>query len=276
MFNLRNIYKKRDPWAHKGQFGKLLIVAGSNDFTGSPIYNGVSALRAGADLVYIVTPLRVSNIVGSYLPELINVPYFGDFLTTGQVPLVLKIAEERRTTALLIGGGLGRGDKTKKAILEIIKKIDLPSVIDADAIRALENHWQILKNKKAILTPHGDEFRQLTGEEVSINLEDRKKKVKKWAEILEAVILLKGHIDVISDGKEIYLGHGGSPYMTVGGFGDTLAGICGALLARGVLPFEAACAASYINKKAGELACQKYGEGVIASDIFYFIPEVIK
>jgi NAD(P)H-hydrate epimerase len=275
LFNLKQIYKKREAWVHKGQFGKLLIVAGSNQYTGSPWYNAMSALRAGVDLVYIIAPERVSNILATVAPEMITVPYEGKFLTRRQTSLILKIAKERRATALVMGGGLGREKETFRAVREIVKKINLPMVLDADAIRASENNWQILKDKKAVLTPHADEFRQLTGDKVEPNFDDRKEKVKKWAKKIGVPILLKGHIDIASNGNEIYLNRGGDPRMSKGGFGDTLAGICGALLARGVEPFEALCAATYINGKAGELACDQFGEGVLASDIFEFIPKII-
>ena len=129
-----------------------------------------------------------------------------------------------------------------------------------------------------------------SGETVRANVEDRKDKVKKWAKILGCTILLKGHIDVISDGRQAALNKTGSPYMTKGGLGDTLSGILGAILARlpspgakatggqtrKIKPFEAAKAASFINGKAGEQASKKYGEGLMASDIFEFIPQVIK
>lgn len=93
---------------------------------------------------------------------------------------------------------------------------------------------------------------------------------------LQTTILLKGKTDIISDGKETALVRGGSLYMTKGGMGDTLAGICGALLARGVSVFDAACAGSYINKKAGEIACEKLKESVLATDLIEAIPEAIK
>ncbi|MDD3614384.1 MAG: NAD(P)H-hydrate dehydratase, partial [Candidatus Pacebacteria bacterium] len=182
----------------------------------------------------------------------------------------------QKFNALIIGGGLNRNEETFRVIREIIQKINLPVVIDAEAIRALAYNRQILKNKETILTPHKEEFRALTGETVEDSVANRKIKVKKWAEKLQTVILLKGHADVISDGKKIAVNKTGSPYMTKGGFGDTLAGICGALLARQIDPFQAAVTAAYINGKAGALAAQKYGEGVLASDIFEFIPQVIK
>lgn len=270
---LKKFYPQRNGWSHKGQFGYVLIIAGSDFYTGSPIFNALAALRSGADLVTIVTPKRAANIASSFLPDIISYPLNKD-LSQEHIPTILQLSQ--KFNALIIGGGLNRNEATFRVIREIIQKINLPVVIDAEAIRALAYNHQILKNKKTILTPHKEEFRALTSDTVEDNIANRKITVKKWAEKLQTVILLKGHVDVISDGKKVAVNKTGSPYMTKGGFGDTLAGICGALLARQIDPFQAAVAAAYINGKAGALAAQKYGEGVLASDIFEFIPQVIK
>lgn len=270
--NLKKYYPKRDPWSHKGQFGYVLIVAGSKRYSGSPIFNGIAALRSGADLITIVGPKRAMDIAASFLPDIITYP-LDDELKLKHVPKILDLAKSFHS--LIIGCGLSRNKETYQAIRKIIKNINLPMVIDAEAIRAVAQGKNIIKGKKALLTPHTEEFRILTGERVKPEVEERKEKVKRWANNLKTVILLKGHIDVISDGKKVLLNKTGSSFMTKGGFGDTLTGICGALLARGISPLEAAQVASYINGRAGELASKKYGEGVLASDIFEFIPEVI-
>lgn len=270
----KKIYPKRKPWTHKGEHGYVLIVAGSKRYSGSPVFNALSALRVGADLITIVGPKRAMDIAATFLPDLICYPLNGNWLEEKHLPEILKISQG--FDSLVIGGGLGRNKKTLKAIIEIIKKINLPIVIDADAIHAAALELEILKNKKVVVTPHIKEFKVLTGEKVLSNIEDRKEKVKKWAQRLGATILLKGYIDVVSDGKEVFLNRTGSPFMTKGGFGDTLVGICGAFLARGISPFESACASAYINGKAGELAAKKYGEGVVASDIFPEISEVVR
>lgn len=290
--NLKKYYPKRDLWSHKGQFGYVLIIAGSERYSGSPIFNGTAALRSGADLITIVGPKRAMDIAASFLPDIITCPLNGE-LELEHVPKILGLAKNFHS--LIIGGGLNRSKGTYQAIREIIKNIDLPMVIDAEAIRATAEQKWVMKNKKVIITPHTEEFRILTSEKLKPGVdpvkscetgilpkaklfngvEDRKEKVKKWADKLKVVILLKGHIDVISDGEKIVLNKTGSPFMTKGGFGDTLAGICGALLARKVEPFEAAQVAAYVNGRAGELACKKYGEGVLASDIFELIPSVI-
>ncbi|MFN3301783.1 MAG: NAD(P)H-hydrate dehydratase [Patescibacteria group bacterium] len=271
---LNKIYPKRKSWTHKGEHGYVLIIAGSKRYSGSPVFNAISALRAGADLITIIGPKRAMDIAATFLPDLICYPLDGDWLEDKHLPEILKISQN--FNSLVIGGGLGRNKKTLKAIRQIIRKINLPMVIDADAIYAISQKPEILKNKKAVITPHLREFEVLTGEKVLPNISDRQKKVKKWAKKLSTVILLKGYVDVISDGQKIFLNRTGSPFMTKGGFGDTLAGICGAILARNINPFEAASFAAYINGRAGEEAAKKYGEGVLASDIFEFIPKIIK
>ncbi len=271
---LKKIYPKREPWTYKGEHGYVLIVAGSKKYSGSPIFNAMSALLAGADLITIVGPKRAMNIAASFVPDLICYPLEGDYLEKKHLSTIFAMA--KNFNSLIIGGGLGRNEKILKVINKIIEKIDLPMVIDADAVHAVAKKPKVLKNKKVVITPHIKEFEVLTGEKVLSNVFDRKEKVKKWAKKLGATILLKGYIDVISDGKKVFQNKTGSPFMTKGGFGDTLAGICGAILARGVSSLEAAYAAAYINGKAGELAAKKYGESVLASDIFESIPEVIK
>jgi len=271
--NLKKYYPKRKDWIHKGQSGYILVVSGSRQYSGSAIFNAVSALRAGADLVEIAGYKRAMDIAASYLPDVITYP-LEEELNLKQAGEILELS--KKFDSLVIGCGLERNDQTNQAIREIIRQTNLPAVVDAQAIWAVAEERKILKNKKIVVTPHSKEFEVLTGETVGESLGERNNKVKKWAKELGSVILLKGHIDVISDGKRIALNKTGNPYMTKGGFGDTLSGICGALLARGIEPFEAAQAAAYINGKAGELASKKHGESVLASDLFEFLPEVLK
>lgn len=273
---MAKIYQKRHLWTHKGQNGKLLVVAGSNKHTGSAIFNAVAALRSGVDLVTVASPQRPADIAANFAPDLITAPLKGDFLTREHLPLILELANV--SNAVVLGSGLGREKETYAAVAEIINKVHRPLVVDADAIRALEEVKQNLnrENRQVIITPHADEFISLTGEKVLPEVEDRKEKVKKWAGILKAVILLKGHVDVISDGFETVLNDTNSIYMTKGGFGDTLAGICGSLLAQKIPALQAAEYAAYINGKAGELAAKKFAQGVIASDIFEEIPNVVR
>lgn len=270
---LRKIYKKRAPWSHKYFFGHLLIIGGSRHYSGSPTLNALAALRAGVDLVTIASPERAANIIASFAPDLIAYPLEGNFLNKNHLEELFRLTQNK--TAVVIGGGLCREKGILEAVIEYLKNIKIPCVIDADAIHAVAIDKKILENKNFVVTPHSYEFFILSGIKVSANLKERIEIVKRVASELKTTILLKGHVDVISDGKKNALNRTGCSYMTKGGMGDTLAGITGALLARRINCFEAACAAAYINGLAGELAAKKLGESTIASNILEEIPNVL-
>jgi hydroxyethylthiazole kinase-like uncharacterized protein yjeF len=273
---LKEVYPKRDSWAHKGQFGKLLMVCGSKRHTGSPIFCGMAAGRAGCDLVYLAAPERAADKAARYSPTLITEPLKGERLNAEHVKQILDMAKEVRANALLIGPGLWRASETFEAILELIRRIDLPTVIDADAIRAVSTDKTVLKGKHAILTPHSNEFLALSGKAPSQDVRERTKQAETVAKKLGCTVLLKGAVDIITDGRRTALNNVHSNLMTKGGMGDTLAGICGALLARGTEPFKAGCAAAFINGSAGVLAVKKHGEGTLATDLIEEIPNVIR
>ena len=270
---LRKIYKKREKEVHKYNFGSLLVIGGSKIYSGSPTFNALAALRSGVDLVEIAAPLRAANIIASFSPDLITHSLKGEFLKREHLKQIYKILENK--TGFVIGGGLGREKETFKAVQKFLSEAKLPGIIDADAIYAVAEKPEIVREKNFVLTPHAYEFFILSGERVLDDLERRKNKVIKVARELKTTILLKGNIDIISDGNKIYLNKTGTPYMTKGGTGDTLAGICGALLARKVNCFESACCAAYINGRAGELASKKFKESFLASDLLNEIPRVI-
>lgn len=273
---IRKIYGKRKPWSHKGEYGRLLVVAGSEFLTGSPVFVSLAAYRAGCDLVFLAAPERPALVAASYAPEIMAYPLKGKYLGKAHAREIRKLERMSQPDALVIGPGLWREKQTLSVINEIIKKANLPMVIDADAIRALSLKPDILKGKKAIVTPHSQEFFGLTRKFATYNLKQRKKAAEEAARALQTTILLKGHVDVITDGKRTALNKTGSPFITKGGCGDTLAGICGAMLARGIEPFTAASAAAYINGRAGEIAAKKKGEGILPTDLIEEIPNAIK
>jgi len=264
---IRKVYKKRKDWSKKYDFGSLLIIGGSKLYHGSPALAGLAALRTGVDLVTIAAPEKATNLITS--PDLITYPLRGDRITRIHLRLLSKLAKNK--TAIVIGGGMGREKDTLKAIAGFLYRNKLPAVIDADAIHAVAKDRNVLKNNY-ILTPHFYEFYVLTGVKAATDLE---KIVKAEAKKLKAVILLKGHLDTISDGKRIETNKTGSAFMTKGGTGDTLAGICGSLLAQGVDPFNAACAAAYINGRAGELAAREKKQALLATDLIEKIPNIL-
>jgi len=269
---LKKIFKKRPDWSHKGNFGHLLVVGGSKKYSGSPAFNALAAYRSGVDLVTVVAPKRSADIIASFSPDMIVYPLTGDYLNKSHLKDIFLFSQD--VDAVAIGGGLERNKETIETIVEILDNLTVPCVIDADAIHAVTKNKKVLRNN-FVITPHENEFFVLSGVKPKTDLKSRISLVKRIAKELNCVIALKGHIDVISDGKKVGLNKTGNPYMTVGGTGDVLTGICGGLLARGVDPFEAACAACYINGRAGDLAAKKFKEGLIASDLIEEIPKVI-
>jgi NAD(P)H-hydrate epimerase len=286
---LNKIYKKRPEESKKYDFGLLVVIGGSEFYSGSPALNALAAFRAGVDMVRIIAPKRAADIIASFSPDLAAYPLEGKWLERKHLPILIEMTESAKEvshgkTAVVIGGGIGRSEETQKAIQEYLARISLPVVVDADAIHAVSKKPGIIlgpalseKRKGWVITPHTYEFFILTGREIYQSpIEEKIKAVKEEAARLKTTILLKGRTDIISDGKEVALNKTGGPFLTVGGTGDTLAGICGALLARGIEPFLAAQAAAFVNGLAGEIAFKKLGEGLVATDLINSIPEVIK
>ena len=270
---LRKLYGKRSPWSHKGNFGKLLIIGGSRRYSGSPALAAIAAMKSGADLVTVAGPKRSADIVASFSPDLITEPLNGDYLNPWHLKAALSLSES--ADAVVIGGGMEKNTQTLKFVAEFLKRVKKPCVVDADGIYAVARYPAIARNS-FVLTPHSHEFSILAGERPKPDMKRRTVLVKGFAKKLNSVILLKGYRDVISDGGNLCINRTGSPFMTKGGTGDTLAGICGALLARKADPFLAACASAYINGKAGDLAARKYGESLTAMDLLEEIHRILK
>jgi len=271
---LKKIYKKREAWVHKHDFGNLLVIGGSKLYPTTPILVALAAYRAGVDWVTIAAPEEASKIIAGYSPNLMVHLFRGEFLSKEVIEELVKISEKR--DAIEIGGGLTRDEKVLEAIFEYLKRINKPVVIDDDAIYAFAKFKNELKGKNFVLTPHSYEFFILSGVKVGNSINERIDAVKNFAKEYSVTVLLKGHVDVISDGERVAVNTSGSTAMTKAGFGNTLAGILSAYLARKVDSFTAACAAAFVNGKAGELASKKLSEGILPTDLIEFIPEVIK
>jgi hydroxyethylthiazole kinase-like uncharacterized protein yjeF len=269
---LKKIYMPRKKNVHKGDFGRLLIIGGNKKYSGSPGFNAlaaISAYRSGVDIVEIAAPERAANIIAKFSPDIITIPLKGEYLKNSHLKILLK--ESKDKNAFVMGGGLGREKSTLKTVRDYLKKAKIPGVIDADAIYAMKTLKINLGN--FVITPHEYEFFVLTGKKVKRDFKEIIKQVKNEAKKLNTVILLKGSKDIISDGKKTAVNKTGTPYMTVGGTGDALAGILGSLIAQGNGLFDSACAAAYINGKAGELTKRK--SSLITSDLIEKIGKVV-
>lgn len=260
---LKKVYKKRKKDVHKGNFGKLLVIGGNYTFHGPPLFNSLAAYRSGVDLVLTTCPERSADLIASHGPDLITIPLKGKFLKTKHVEKLNKLKEN--VDAVVIGGGIGKNKKTKKAINKFLKNVKKPTVVDADALKLIENIKQ-----NFLLTPHKKEFKNLSGKKAN------KTNAKKFTKENNCTLILKGNKDLITNGQKTKQNNTGNSFMTVGGTGDILAGVTGSLLAQKNNFFDSACASAYITGKAGEYASKKYKQGLIASDLIKEIPRVIK
>lgn len=278
---LKQIYKPRKKESKKYDFGLLLIIGGSEFYSGPPALAALSAFRAGVDMVQIIAPKRPADIIASFSPNLAAYPLDGNYLEMKHLDTLLSFTESARLSAhgkvsVLIGGGLGRTESVQSTIIEYLSKISIPTIIDADAIHAVAKKIDVIKGKNFLITPHRYEFFMLTGRDLMEKPNKEKIKiVKEEAARLQTTILLKGDLDIISDGKRIAVSKSGNPYLTKGGTGDTLAGIAGSIMARGFDPFIVGQAAAYINGRAGEIASKKKRDGLLATDLIELIPQSI-
>jgi len=269
------VVKPRAPEVHKGDFGRLLVVGGSEVFSGAPALVALAALRTGVDLAYVAAPHKTAYAISSMSPNLITEKLEGDHLNPSNVSVVRRYLET--TTAVVMGPGLGLHKETAEAVKEIFEVVEearIPLLLDADGLKAFAE-FKRKTSLPLVLTPHAGEYRILTGKDPPKNLEKKVAEVQKSAKELNATILLKGNVDVISDGKRVKLNFTGNPGMTVGGTGDTLSGIVGAFLAQGADPFEAAVAGAFINGAAGDFVRAEKGFHMVPTDIIEWIPRVM-
>ncbi len=262
--------------AHKGSSGRILVIGGSNKYTGAPALAGLAALAAGSDLAFIACPESIRDIIAGYSPELITIPYPGKYLSIESLDHILKTIEEYRPHVIIVGPGLGRRPETLEAVRRLLDKLveeNKRIVIDADALKAIDYDRMKFKGK-AVLTPHRGEFKSITGKTVEQGQEGAET-VAEAARRLEATILLKAPIDIISDGERLKYNRTGNPYMAIGGTGDVLTGIVASMYALTGDPFVSASIAAYINGLAGDYLL-KNGEKVSPTNIIKVIDKVIK
>jgi len=250
--------------SHKGQNGRLLVIAGG-PYTGAPALVGFGALGMGVDLVHIATPALAATVVASYSPTFIVHPLVGHRLLREDLRQIQEITS--RVDAVAIGPGLGDVEGTLEAVREVVRSLSIPIVIDADAIKAVGADPRCLAGKKAVLTPHSREFQTLTGKSLPDPPEERAGIVRDAAKSLGATILLKGPVDIVSDGARLKFNYTGNPGMTVGGTGDVLCGVTAGLIAKGMSPFDAARLAAFANGAAGDLAFEAKSYGLTSVDV---------
>jgi len=258
----------RDPAAHKGEFGEVLVVGGG-PYTGAPALAARSALRAGADLAYVACPEAVAREVQGYGENLIVEALSGDRLAPDHVADLTERAVD--ADCVVLGPGLGADERTLTAVEGFLEGFDGTAVVDADALRVVPD---VETEATLLCTPHQGELRRMGGETAD-DPEERADLVESFAADLGATLLVKGARDVISDGERTRRNRTGNPGMTVGGTGDVLAGVCGAMACALDPPEAAAAVAAYANGRAGDIAAEERGHGLTATDLLEAVPRAL-
>ena len=261
--------------AHKGDFGKILLLCGSKGYTGAAYLAAMGALRCGAGLVFLGVPENIYAIEAVKLHEAIVFPLPDE----GRRLSVMAISEilDRLPAmdAVLVGPGLGQSEGVFQVVKAVLQNAACPGVLDADGINVMAGHKDILRGRTqpTVLTPHGGEFARLGGDAQ----EDRQAAAEAMAKDLGCIVLLKGHHTVITDGSTTYINLTGNPGMAVGGSGDVLAGMITALLGQEIAPLKAASCGAWLHGAAGDLCAEELGQyGMLPSDMLNVLPRLLK
>jgi hydroxyethylthiazole kinase-like uncharacterized protein yjeF len=270
--------KPRKASAKKGDSGRILVVGGSDVYSGAPALSGMAALRAGSDLVTILAPEPVVSAIREYSPNLMVTSLGTQILQPESVGIAIEMIT--KNDVVVFGPGLGLHSETIAAVISIVKKIielKKPLVLDADGLKAIASSGIEMNPENIVLTPHWGELKTIMHADIGdgANLDNRIDRALAAGKQYNSVILLKGPIDVIASPDGNYkLNRTGVPAMTVGGTGDVLTGIIASLMSRYSDAFKAASAGAFISGMAGELAASSLGDHLVATDCVEKIPEV--
>lgn len=274
---IADLLPQRPRNAHKGTSGRVAIVAGSPGFIGAAALCSMAAVKAGAGLVSLFTPLSVKDMLAIKLTEVMVhglLERLPGILGGGAIGEIF--TETAAADVLAMGPGLGRAEATQEVILEIIAKSDKPLVLDADALTALKGHTDILKDLRVpkVLTPHPGEMAALTGGVVETIDENRLTVAAKYAEEWDCVLVLKGAPAVVAwPNGSVYINTTGNEGMATGGTGDVLTGIIAALIAQGLPAEDAAVVGVWLHGLAGDLAAVEGKIGLTATRLTEFLPK---
>jgi ADP-dependent NAD(P)H-hydrate dehydratase len=264
---------------HKGDFGRALLIGGSQGMSGAIALAGKATLRCGAGLVTLAVPEMILATVALFEPSYMTAPLICDefgHIHTAARPTLEKLLESATTVAC--GPGLGRSDDVTKIVAWLYESCPKPTVFDADALNALASLGGGLPQRAAsenaprILTPHPGEFARLIGHRIDDRTEQQRA-AEQFAAKHNLIVVLKGAGTIITDGRQTAINDTGNPGMATGGTGDVLTGILTGLLCQGLEPFDAARVAVHVHGRAGDLAAASLGQiSLIASDLIDHLP----
>jgi len=281
---MKSLVVKHSENSHKLSFGHAFILAGSTGYTGAAVMASQAALRAGCGMVTLGCPGSLHDIFAVKLTEVIIKPLCETEVHTLHedcIDSVLETMEKRKCNVMVIGPGIGIHASTTKLVAGLIRKSPYPVVIDADALNAVAQiNPEIFLEKKSeiVITPHPGEFGRLTNVSPSEIQSDRFGYAKQFAKKYGVITVLKGKNTVIcSPDGDTYVNITGNSILATAGTGDVLAGMIGSFIAQGIKPLDAACKAVYFHGIMGDIAIRKFGKrGLIASDLIYILPRLIK
>ncbi len=265
--------------AHKGTCGKLLVIAGSQGYTGAATLTAMAALRAGVGLVYVGVPRSLNDILEVKLTEAITVPFPDTHERTLSFDALGPILEwTDRVDAVALGPGLSQHPETVRLVRKLLPCITLPCAVDADGLNALAPvEERCTLGRHFVLTPHPGEMARLVDSTVAAIQADRVAACRDLAARLDCSVVLKGVPTVVSgpDG-DVFINRTGNPGLATGGTGDVLTGLIGALLAQGMPPLKAGALGAYFHGRAGDRAAARRGQvGMIAGDLLEDLPAVL-
>jgi NAD(P)H-hydrate epimerase len=278
---VRKAIPRYDDYAHKGSRGRVVIVAGATGLTGAAALSALGAQRIGAGLVTVACPESLNAILEVKLTEPMTAPVpevEGGFLSLRAAGRILHLCTN--VNSVVIGPGIGRHRETAQLVRELVTKLTLPMVVDADALNLLGGQLDIFRAAKApvILTPHPGEAAWLLKTSISEVEQNRLKVAKQIAEGYNVVLVLKGRHTVIASPKgEIRINPTGNRALATAGTGDVLSGVIGGLLAQRLNPFDAATVGVYLHGLAGERLARRMGpDGLLAGDLLPIFPKVLR
>ena len=269
------ILPDRDPRSHKGDYGKILLLCGSRGYTGAAALAAMGALRSGAGLVFLGVPECIYAIEAVKLTEPIVFPLPDENGMFSAEALASVRSRLAKMDAVLIGPGMGQSKGTLALTTMILREFSGPVILDADGINVMAAHKNIMRERTGplILTPHDGEFARLA----HWPGEDRVTDAVSLACDLDAIVVLKGHGTVITDGHTVYRNPTGNPGMAVGGSGDVLAGIIVSLCGQGIDPLTAAACGAWLHGAAGDLCQCEIGQyGMLPTDMLNALPRLMK
>jgi NAD(P)H-hydrate epimerase len=263
----------RSSQSQTGNNGIVLVVGGNSLYHGAPVLASVAALRSGADLVYTAVPRSIAEVVRSFSPVLTVLPLDDDRLTKGSSSRLISMIPNHLDAAV-IGMGMTLEPQALFKIINHLRQAHTRILLDASAL--IPEVLEVISGTGSIVTPHAGEFKRLFGHLPGNSSDEIISNVLKGARQHGITIVLKGSVNVVSDGERTAAIKRSTPAMTVGGTGDVLAGLTAGLVARSMKPFDAAIAALYINGAAGKLAFKEKGLHIVASDLLDRIPTAFR